>query len=198
MFYKTEVKDHIRVTPELFDLPVEDAVAKKIREKFEGHVSQELGIVIDVINVKSVGEGAILPGDGSYFYDTDFELLVFKPELHEVVYGKIKDIADFGAFMTIGPIEAMVHVSQSMDDYVSFSKDKVLVGRETKRTLKVGDLCKARIVAISLKDPASPKINLTMRQPGLGKIEWIAEDFQKEEKKVEKKPAKKGKDKEKR
>ncbi len=197
MFYKTEVKDHIRVTPELFALPIEEAVAKKIREKFEGHVSQELGIVIDVLNVKEVGEGSILPGDGSYFYDTDFELLVYKPELHEVIYGKIKDIADFGAFMTIGPIEAMVHVSQSMDDYVSFSKDKVLVGRETKRTLKIGDLCKARVVAISMKDPASPKINLTMRQPGLGKIEWIAEDFQKEEKKLEKKPAKKGKDKEK-
>lgn len=193
MFYKTEIRDHIRVTPDLFGLPTEEAVVKKIKEKFEGHVSQELGIVIDVLNVKEIREGAILPGDGSYFYDADFSLLVFKPELQEVVYGKIKDIADFGAFMTIGPIEAMVHVSQSMDDFVSFSKDKVLVGKETKRTLKVGDICKARIVAISLKDPASPKINLTMRQPGLGKLEWIAEDFQKEEKKQEKKPAKKEK-----
>lgn len=194
MFYKTEIRDHIRVTPELFGLKIEEAVTKKIKEKFEGHVSQELGIVIDVLDVKEVREGAILPGDGSFFYDTNFELLVFKPELHEVIYARVKDIADFGAFMTIGPIDAMVHVSQSMDDYVSFSKDKVLVGKETKRTLKVGDLCKARVVAISLKDPANPKINLTMRQPGLGKIEWIAEDLQpKEEKKEAKKEKKKDK-----
>ena len=47
---------------------------------------------------------------------------------------KIKDIVDFGAFISLGPTEGMIHVSQTMDDYVSFSKDKVLVGKETKKT----------------------------------------------------------------
>jgi DNA-directed RNA polymerase subunit E' len=37
---------------------------------------------------------------------------------------------------------------------------------------------RARIVALSLneRNPRESKIGLTMRQPGLGKIEWIAED----------------------
>ena len=42
-------------------------------------------------------------------------------------------------FVELGPIEGMVHVSQTMDDFVSFSKDKVLSGKETKRSLKVSD-----------------------------------------------------------
>lgn len=177
MFCKIEVNDHIRVTPDLFELPLEQAIIKMIKAKYDGFVSPELGVVVDVVKVTDVKEGVILPGDGSSFYETQFELLSFKAELQEVVMGKIKDITDFGAFMMIGPVEGMVHVSQSMDDFVSFSKDKVLVGRETGRSLKVGDICKSRIIATSLKDLANPKIGLTMRQIGLGKLDWIAEDI---------------------
>lgn len=193
MFYKVEVKDHIRVPPNLFNLKVEQSVIKVIKQKYEGHISPELGAVVDVLGVKEIREGIILPGDGSSFYDSTFDLLIFKPDLQEVVVGRVKDIADFGAFMTIGPLEGMVHVSQSMDDYVSFNKDKVLVGRDTKRTLKVGDVCKARIIAISLKDPVNPKIGLTMRQAGLGKPEWIEEDLvkSKEPKEVKEKKGQK-------
>lgn len=187
MFYKVEVHDRIRVTPNLFGEPLESAVTKMIKAKYDGYVSEELGIVIDVIGVKNIGEGVILPGDGSSFYDTTFEILTFKPQMQEVVFGKIKDIAEFGIFMSIGPIEGMIHISQSMDDFVSFSADKVLTGRETKRTLKVGDLCKARIIAVSFKDPANPKIGLTMRQAGLGKPEWISEDLKEKENKGAKK-----------
>jgi len=39
----------------------------------------------------------------------------------------------------------------------------------------------ARIVAISHKGEG-PKIGLTMRQPGLGKLDWIKEDQIKKEK----------------
>lgn len=179
------MKDKIRVTPDLFGLDLNDAVTKMIKSKYDGFVSQELGVVIDVVTVKDVGEGVILPGDGSSFYDTSFELLTFKPEMQEVVTGKIKDIADFGAFMTLGPIEGMVHIGQSMDDYVSLSKDKVLMGRDSKRTLKVGDVCRARIIAVSFKDQSNPKIGLTMRQAGLGKLDWIAEDLKPKESKNE-------------
>src|SRR3972149_5117840 len=92
--------------------------------------------------------------------------------MQEVITGKIKDIADFGAFITLGPIDGMIHISQTMDDFVSFAKDKVLTGRDSKRALKVGDICRARVIAISFKDPNNPKIALTMRQQGLGKPEW--------------------------
>ncbi len=181
MYYKLEIKDRVRVPPELFGSPLDDAVTKRIRKQYSGFISKDLGIVIDVSNVKNIGEGVIIPGDGAAYYETTFELLTFKPEMQEIVVGKIRDIADFGAFIDIGPVEGMIHISQTMDDFVSFSKDKALLGKESKRSLKVGDLCRARIIAISFKDTASPKVGLTMRQPGLGKMEWIAEDSQAKE-----------------
>ena len=179
MFYKTEIKDHIRVPPDLFNLPREEAVIKRIKADYEGFISKDLGIVIDVPKVKDVREGIIIPGDGAAYYEVIFELLTFKPELQEVVLGRIKDIADFGAFISIGPADGMIHVSQTMDDFVSFSKDKVLTGKETKRSLKVGDKCKARIIAVSFKDPTNPKLGLTMRQSGLGRTDWIEEEEKK-------------------
>jgi DNA-directed RNA polymerase subunit E' len=198
MFYKTEVRDHVRVPPRFFAFDVSEAVLKAVKQKYDGMIDPNLGVVIDVATVKEIGEGIIIPGDGASYYDTTFELLIFQPELQEIIPGKIKDIADFGAFITLGPIDGMIHISQTMDDFVSFAKDKTLSGRDSKRMLKVGDGCRARVIAVSFKDVTNPKIGLTMRQPGLGKLEWITaeeapapvEAEKKEEKKAEKKAKK--------
>lgn len=177
MFYKTIVTDHVRVPPRLFDKPIEEALLTQIKSDYEGYISKDMGVVIDVSSIDSVSEGKIIHGDGAAYYETTFSLLSFKPELQEVIPGQIKDMADFGAFITMGPIEGMIHISQTMDDFVSFSKDKVLLGKESKKNLKVGDKCKARVIAVSYKDVTNPKFGLTMRQKGLGRFEWITDDL---------------------
>ena len=187
MFYKVKMEDHVRVPPRLFNLDIKEALLSVLEEKYEGLIDKEMGIVIKAFDIENIGEGVIIPGDGAAYYDVTFDAITFKPELKEVVKGRVRDIQDFGAFLTIGPIEGMVHIGQIMDDHVSFSKDKVLVGKETKRTLKVGDVCLARIIAISYKDPNNPKIGLTMRQEGLGKLEWISEDKENKNNKKDKK-----------
>jgi DNA-directed RNA polymerase subunit E' len=177
MFYKVKIKDHIRVSPDKFGMDLKQAVITEIKGKYSGFISKELGMVIDVSGVDSIGEGIIIPGDGASYYDTSFNLLTFEPEMQEVVRGRIKDIADFGVFFSMGPIDGMIHISQTMNDYVSFSKDKVLLGKDSKRSIKIGDKCRSRIIAISYKDVANPKLGLTMRQAGLGKEDWIEPDL---------------------
>ena len=193
MFYRVKIKDHIRVPPKFFGDDVEVAVTKSVRQKFAGYIEEDVGIVIDVAKVKEIGDGIVIPGDGASYYDTTFELITFKPEMHEVIVGRIKDIADFGAFITLGPLDGMIHVSQTMDDYVSFAKDKVLTGKDSKRVLKVGDICRARVIAVSFKDVTNPKVGLTMRQPGLGKLEWIEEEAKKAAEKKAEAPKEEGK-----
>ncbi len=185
MFYLTEVEDYVRVDPKLFGLPTIDAVDQQLRETYEDYYNKEFGKVVEVVEVLSVGEGVIIPGDGAAYYNSTFKLLLWKPELQELVYGVISEITDFGAFVDLGVMRGMIHISQTMDDYVSFSKTGSLLGKSTKRSLKQKDLCMARIVAISHKGDA-PKIGLTMRQPGLGKLEWIEEDRIKKEKEAKK------------
>jgi len=196
MFYLAEVEDYIRVEPKLFGLSTKDAVEQQLKETYKGFVNRDLGNVISVVEVLSVGEGIIIPGDGAAYYNSGFKLLVWKPELHELSFGVISEITNFGAFINLGIAQGMIHISQTMEDFVSFSKSGTLTSKSGKKSLHKGDNCLARIVAISYK-AGEPKIGLTMRQPGLGKLEWIkadkkkaksqAKSEEKEEKKKEKK-----------
>lgn len=195
MFYLSEVEDYIRVEPKLFGLPTIEAVEQQLKQTYYDYYDRELGKVISVISVLEVGEGVIIPGDGAAYYRTRFKIIVWRPEMQELVYGVIAEITNFGAFINMGAMRGMIHISQTMDDFVSFSKANSLQGKTSKRSLKEGDLCLARIVAISHKGD-EPKIGLTMRQPGLGKLEWIKEDQikkQKEAAKVAKAEEKKAK-----
>jgi DNA-directed RNA polymerase subunit E' len=178
-----------------------ESVEKQLKETYSDYYEREIGKVISIIEVLEVGEGVIIPGDGATYYRSRFKLLVWKPEIQELCYGIVSEITNFGAFIDLGAMKGMIHISQTMDDYVSFNKANSLIGKASKRTLKQGDTCLARIVAISHKG-GELKIGLTMRQPGLGKLEWIKEDSAKkvkadkkalsDEEKAEKGTAKKG------
>ncbi|MEM4330633.1 MAG: DNA-directed RNA polymerase [Candidatus Pacearchaeota archaeon] len=181
MFYIVTVEDYVRVDPSLFELDSFEAVKQQLAKIYENFHDRDLGVVIDVLEVLDVEDGVIIPGDGAAYYKSIFKLIVFKPKLQELVYCKVDEITSFGAFMDIGVMKGLIHISQTMEDYVSFSKSGSLSGKETKRSLNVGDKCLARIIAISYKGD-EPKIGLTMRQYGLGKLEWIEADKEKEKK----------------
>lgn len=185
MFYLVEVEDHVRVNPKLFNLDTAEAVKQQLDETYEKFHDKDLGTVIAVLDVLNVSDGIIIPGDGSAYYKSLFKLIVFRPDLQELVYGTIEEITSFGAFMDMGLSRGMIHISQTMGDYVSFSKTGSLSGKDSKRALNVGDKCIARIVAISYKGE-DPKIGLTMRQPGLGRLDWIKADREKAKKEKEK------------
>jgi len=175
MFYIMDLEEYIRVEPELFGLETKDAIMKQLDKTYTNFFDKEIGAVLFVLEIESIGEGIIIPGDGAVYYNTSFQVLTFKPELQELVYGVVDEITNFGALVDLGIIKGMLHISQAMDDYVNFSKSNVLTGKNSKRALKKGDLVLARIVALSFKGD-EPKIGLTMRQPGLGKLEWMQED----------------------
>lgn len=186
MFYELKLKDYIRVDPKSFKEDIKESVLKSLSEKFEGYVSEELGFIIGIKGIDEIGEGIIIPGDGAAHYETIFTVYTYLPEMQEVVLGRISEITDFGAFLDIGAIDGMIHISQTMDDYVSFSKENVLTGKESKKVLKAGDICRARIIAISFKEANNPKIGLTMRQPLLGNVKWIEDEVKKQKEKSKK------------
>ncbi|MCD6371525.1 MAG: DNA-directed RNA polymerase [Candidatus Aenigmarchaeota archaeon] len=189
MYTILELRSNIRVPPSLFGKELKESIKEAINKEFIGYLGEE-GLMLALIKINEIGEGKIIPGDGAVYYDTAFEVLAYKPILHEVIEGEVSEITEFGVFVRMGPIDGLVHVSQVMDDYVSYSNG-TLVGKESKKLLKLKDKVRARIIAISLKSIKGAKIGLTMRQPGLGKIEWIEAEKKKEE--GEGKTEKKGK-----
>jgi len=156
-------------------------------------IDEELGYVIAVTDAKVSPVGKIIPGDGAAYHKVNFSLLTFYPKIQEIVEGEVVEIADFGAFVRIGPIDALLHVSQLMDDFISYDeKQGVLIGKETRRKLTSGDQVRVRITAVSLgRAGSSGKIGVTARQPFLGKLQWIDQEVQKIKEAVEKETAKK-------
>lgn len=188
MFKLITLQDTIRIPPETFGNPLEKVGREQVKQKYEGVVDEELGYVIAVTSIEVSPIGKIIPGDGATFHKVLFSLLTFYPIIQEVVEGDVVEIADFGAFVRIGPVDALLHVSQLMDDYISYDeKQGVLLGKETKRKLTSGDQVRVRITAVSLgRAGSSGKIGVTARQPFLGKLEWLSMDKTKEA--PEKKP----------
>ena len=178
MFKLVTLQDTIRIPPETFGNPLGKVGKDQVKAKYEGMVDEELGYVIAVTRVDVSPIGKIIPGDGATYHKVTFSLLTFYPVLQEIVEGDVVEIADFGAFLRIGPVDALLHVSQLMDDYISYDeKQGVLQGKETKRKVASGDQIRVRITAVSLgRAGTSGKIGVTARQPFLGKLEWIRED----------------------
>ena len=179
------MQDTIRIPPDTFGSPLEKVGCDQLKRKYEGIVDDELGYVIAATDVEVSPTGKIIPGDGATYHKVMFSLLTFYPVIQEIVEGDVVEIADFGAFVRIGPVDALLHVSQLIDDYMSYDeKQGVLLGKETKRKLSSGDKVRVRITAVSLgRAGSSGKIGVTARQPGLGKLEWIKIDTEKTEEK---------------
>ena len=137
--------------------------------------------------------GKMIPGDGGTFHRVEFQALTFYPKLQEIVNGELVDITDFGAFVRIGPTDALLHLSQVMDDYLkSDVASGMILANQSGKTLKVGSTIRARITAVSLgKATSMGKIGITCRQPFLGADEWIAEEIKNVEENNDEEPTKK-------
>jgi DNA-directed RNA polymerase subunit E' len=176
MYYNVKVEDTIRITPDLFGENLDDIVKDIVQKTFEGTIRKSHGIIVVAQNITPVGDGIVIHGDGAMYQKVTFDALTYKPEMQEIVDALICEIVEFGAFCHIGPIDALIHMSQIMNDYVQVdSENEIITGKEKKQRLQVGDSVRARIVAISLNELSAreSKIGLTMRQPALGSHEWI-------------------------
>ena len=173
-----KVEDTVRISPERFRENLDTVVEEIVQKTFEGTMRKHHGVIVVVDNIQPIGNGIVIHGDGAMYQKVSFDALTFNPMLQEVLDGVVCEIVEFGAFCHIGPLDALVHMSQIMNDYVEVdAENELIVGKEKKQTLRTGDFIRARVVAVSLNELTAreSKIGLTMRQPGLGSHEWLRE-----------------------
>jgi DNA-directed RNA polymerase subunit E' len=189
MYLIVESEDVIRIPPPMLGDDLDEIINDLAREKIEGKVysfkrsevkdpAERKYVIVLLMSIEKIGDGIIVPGDGAVYQKVKFKALAYHPEMQEVVLGTVVDVLKFGAFLRIGPLDGLLHISQVMDDVIDVDTDnKRLIGKESKRVLKAGDKAISKIVALTINDanPRHSKIGLTMRQPGLGKPEWLEE-----------------------
>lgn len=188
MYKRVTLRDTVEVPPEHLADVSPDLVKKLLQDKLEGRVDEDVGSVVSVIEVDDIGEGAVLPGEEGVFFEAEFDALTFDPQMQEVVDGEIVEVVNFGAFVGIGPVDGLLHVSQISDEYLTYDgENQQLASRESNRTLGVGDAVRTRIVTKSVdeRNPRDSKIGLTAKQVGLGKHGWLKQEREKRETQAE-------------
>jgi len=182
MYKRVRLRDTVEVPPRHLADVSPDLVKKLLQDKLEGRMDEDVGSVVSVIDVKDIGEGAVLPNKPGVYYEAEFDALTFDPQMQEVVDGEVVEVVNFGAFVGIGPVDGLLHVSQISDEYLAYDEEgQALASRESNRTLGTGDAVRARIVTKSIdeRNPRDSKIGLTAKQVGLGKHGWLTEEREK-------------------
>lgn len=179
MFAITHMSDVVRIPPSRLTNSLKLTAIGILKEKYESMVSADLGYVILIIDAETNSVGKVISGDGATYHKVSFTALTFYPRLHEVVEGEVVEITDFGAFVRIGPTDALLHLSQITDDYLkSDVKQGLILSNQSEKSLRIGSKLRARITAISLGKSASMgKIGITCRQPFLGALEWVEKEI---------------------
>ncbi len=178
MYYKYTVTDSISVPPKYIGEDVAGATTKILRMKYERTLDKDMGIMLVVFNVRDISDGYILPTDPNIHHDVTFDVLTFGLEVDEVVVGEVSELADFGLFVRLGPIDGLVHLSQITSDFITYDRKMgVFSSKNSKRSVKKGDTVYAKVSTISMRNTIQDiRIALTMRAEGFGRPEWIKED----------------------
>ena len=149
MFSISTLVDVVRIPPSMFGATLKKAAINILKEKYESMVSADLGYIIMIMDAKVEEMGRMVAGDGGTFHRVEFEALTFYPKMQEIVRGEIIDVTDFGAFVRIGPTDALLHLSQIMDDYLkSDPKSGIILANQSGRTLKAGNMMRTRITSM--------------------------------------------------
>ncbi len=189
MYYELKTEDTVRVPPSMLVMKLNDAITKILRDKYERRIFKELGMIIAVEDVDVGEQGIVIPGDGGIYYKVQFNAISFLPHVNEVYTGQVREIVEFGAFASIGPLDGLIHISQIGNEKFFYDKKTRALSTKRGRSLKKGDAVLLKVSTVSLKGTTSDtKIGLTMRSDGLGVMRW---DKEKREAKKAKREAKK-------
>ena len=175
MYFVLACKDKVRLPAQYFSMKLEDSLSQILREKYERRIDKDAGIVLALWNVKPAGDGVVIAGDNAAYYEVAFDVLAYHPMVNEIIGTEVSEIVEFGAFLQLGPMEGLVHLSQIANDFLTYNKKTAsFTGRESKKALKKGDHVFAKISTVSMKGSIpETKVGLTMRPDGLGKDEWL-------------------------
>ena len=142
-------EDTIRIPAEYMrkGASLNDHIDRLSMTAFEGRFDEQNRFILLTTNHEPLGRGRIIHGDGAIYQKVRFDAVLFCMEDYEVVEGAVSEVNEFGAFVRIGPMEALLHKSQIMEDHVDINAGMgVLEGRQSGRKLGVGSSVRARVV----------------------------------------------------
>ena len=178
--YSREREDTIRIPAEYIreGQSLVDHIDSLANDAFEGRFDVDENYTVLTFDHKPVGRGRIIHGDGAIYQAVSFKALLFNMENNEVVDGYVSDVSEYGAFVRIGPVEALLHKSQILDEPIQVNMGiRRIEGSQSGKHIEEGSHVRSRVVskAINQNDPRASKIGLNCKMDGLGAANWLKE-----------------------
>ena len=95
MYLISEINDTVRIPPNRFNEPLNEVASEIINETYVGKIDKKMGLMVTVKDIKEIGVGKVIMGDGAAYHEVVFTALFFKPELHEIVEGQVIEAVSY-------------------------------------------------------------------------------------------------------
>ncbi|XP_055614350.1 DNA-directed RNA polymerase III subunit RPC8 [Uranotaenia lowii] len=210
MFVLAELRDTVRITPDLFNLKLPEAIKDEINRKLANKVLLNVGLCIALKDIVRLGDSIILPGDGASHTEVNFRYIVFRPMVGDEITGKIRSCSREGVHITLGffddiliPPSALQHPSRFEEAEQAWVWEYPLEdGKKHDLYMDIGENIKFRVsgevfeesspigppdqevasTSTSKADAKTPyRIIAAINESGLGLLSWWASQTQGDE-----------------
>ncbi|GAA6059858.1 hypothetical protein JCM10212_007063 [Sporobolomyces blumeae] len=124
MFTYCIQKDTIKVEPRDFSKDPAQAIQEEIHRRYANKVIPGVGLCISLLDILECTEGAVLYGDGNFYYQTEFRLVMFRPYIGEAIVGKVKSQSPEGIVVSLGFFDDILVPPSLLPDQCAFDQSR--------------------------------------------------------------------------
>lgn len=186
-------KDIIRVPACHLGQPIENILTDELNKQLANKVVLHVGLIICLHDIIDIGESYIYPGDGAIHTKCVFRMIVFRPQIGEVICGTLKSSSKEGLNISLGFFDSIIVPPQQLNEPSHFNEiDQSWTwnyedeGQTHVLLLEIGEQIRFRVHSEDFVDvsPHGPnnleidkkefpyKIIGTLSESGLGLVKW--------------------------
>lgn len=108
MFLLAKFKDTIRVPASHLGKPIEEVLAEELNKRFSNKVVLNVGLIICLHDIVDIGESHIYCGDGAIHTRCVYRMIVFRPQVGEIICGTLKSSSKEGLNISLGFFDSIL------------------------------------------------------------------------------------------
>lgn len=122
MFILAKFKDIIRVPASSLGEPIEKVLSDELNSRFANKVVLDVGLVICLHDIVEIGESYIYCGDGAIHTRCTYRMVVFRPQVGEVIVGTLKSSSKEGLIISLGFFDSIVIPPEQLNEPSQFNE----------------------------------------------------------------------------
>jgi DNA-directed RNA polymerase III subunit RPC8 len=192
MFLLSTLEDTIRVPASQLGLPIEEVLTDILNSRLANKVVHNVGLIICMKDVLDVGESYLQSGDGAIYTKCTFRMVVFRPQIGEVLCGTLRSSSKEGLIISLGFFDSVLVPPQYLNEPSKFDEtDQTWTwnytdeGKTHVLRLEIGETIRFRVHSEEFNDvsPSGPNeiacnkgspytIIGSICESGLGLVKW--------------------------